>query len=313
MSRLITSERIDRVVVATIDNPPHQLMTSEIVDELDALVREADADTGIGAVVLTGAHTDRFLAHFDVGALLDVARQGRAVSPGQAMGGVRAVGALERLPGSSEVLRRSPAAGIVLLRHFHDVLLRIGRSGAVFIAAINGNSLGGGCELSLACDLRLMAQGPYAIGQPEILLGFPPGGGGTQRLSRLIGRARALEICLEGTMLSPDDAHAIGLVNRVVPQSEVLDEAVTMAHRLSRRSKAAVAATKRAVLEGGSMPLSQGLQVEQAGFLSTLGSPPAIRAMEAYVEHFDRTGELPSYDPAVREHLLDGTFVDMTS
>ena len=78
------------------------------------------------------------------------------------------------------------------------MLLRFNRAGAVFVAAINGSAMGGGCELALACDIRLMAAGPYLIGQPEILFGFPPGGGGTQRLARMLGSARALRLCLEG-------------------------------------------------------------------------------------------------------------------
>jgi enoyl-CoA hydratase len=219
--------------------------------------------------------------------LLAGAKQSPQLSAGQAraIGGV--VRGLGRVPAVGPALGKGPAAGMVDLHAFHATLCRLGNSGAVWIAAINGAAMGGGCELSLACDLRLLTAGGV-VGQPEILLGFPPGGGGTQRMSRLIGRARALEIMLEGRPVEAEEA-------------------------LARRSKAAVAAVKRSVLEGGSMSLAAGLRVEQAEFLATLGSDPSRRAMAAYVEHIERTGEIPAYDEEARARLIDGTFVDMNA
>jgi enoyl-CoA hydratase/carnithine racemase len=312
MGTQVKVQRDGRVVVATLDNPPHALMTPKMVAELDALSLEAEADDGIGAVVLTGAHPERFLAHYDVGALLAGAEGSPSVSPRQARGIGGVVRHLERVPGVGPALGKSPAAGMVDLHAFHATLSRLGASGAVWIAAINGAAMGGGCELSLACDLRMISAGGI-LGQPEILLGFPPGGGGTQRLSRLIGRARALEIILEGRPVEADEALEIGMVHRVVEPDELLGAAVETADRLARRPKAAVAACKRAVLEGGSLPLEAGLRVEQSEFLATIGSDPSRRAMAAYVEHIERTGEIPAYDPELRERLRDGTFVDMNA
>ncbi len=310
MGAQVKVQREGRVIVATLDNPPHALMTPAMIAELDALSVEAEADDGIGAVVLTGAHPERFLAHYDVRALLAGAKRAPSLSPGQ----VRAIGdvvrGLERIPAVGQGLERSPAAGIVNLHAFHATLGRMGASGVVWIAAINGAAMGGGCELSLACDLRLISVGGI-VGQPEILLGFPPGGGGTQRLSRLIGRARALELMLEGRPVEADEALEIGMVNRIVEPDQLLAVAVETAERMARRSKAAVAAVKRSVLEGGSMPLDAGVRLEQAEFLATLGSDPARRAMAAYVEHIEQAGELPAYDEEQRAKLLDGTFVDM--
>ena len=312
MGTQVKVQRDGRVIVATLDNPPHGLMTPAMVAELDALSLEADADDGIGAVVLTGAHPERFLAHYDVGALLEGAEGSPSLSPGQAraIGGV--VRGLERVPAIGAALANSPAAGMVDLHAFHATLSRLGASGAVWIAAINGAAMGGGCELSLACDLRLISAGGI-LGQPEILLGFPPGGGGTQRLSRLIGRARALEIILEGRPVEAEEALEIGMVHRVVGPDELLAVAVATAERLARRSKAAVGAVKRAVLEGGSMPLAAGLRLEQSEFMATIASEPSRRAMTAYVEHIERTGEIPAYDEDQRRRLLDGTFVDMNA
>ncbi len=202
------------------------------------------------------------------------------------------------------MLARTPAAGLVAVERFGDIFLRMNRCGAVFVAAINGSAMGGGCELSLACDLRLMAAGDYGLAQPEILLGFPPGGGGTQRLARLLGSARALRIVLEGGPLGPEEAAEIGLVDEVVPPDELLERALALAERLGARSKAAVAASKRAVYEGASMSLADGLRLERAEFLATLGTAEAKEAMAAYVEGFERTGELPGYDPTASERAL---------
>lgn len=313
MGEQVRVERDGRVLVATLDNPPHALMTARMVAELDDVVREADAEPGIGAVVLTGAHQERFLAHYDVAELLLASRRSPSVSRRQAELSIRVVAALERLPRTASALGRTPAAGVVELRRFHEVLLRIGRSGAVFVAAINGSAAGGACELAWACDLRLMADGPHFLAQPEILLGFPPGGGATQRLARLVGRARALELVLEGRPVAPTEAERIGLVHRLVEPARLLEEARATAARLARRSKAAVAATKRAVLEGGSLALEDGLRVEQGAFLSTLASEPSRRAMAAYLDELESTGRLPMYDRETRARLVDGTFVDMTA
>ncbi len=302
-------EQRGQVLLATLDNPPHGLMDAAIVDGLEKLVARADSDGGVGAVVLTGAHPERFIAHYDVAELLAGAKSSPPVGPRTALASLRAVGALRRVPSVEAVLARTPAAGLVAVERFGDIFRRMNRCGAVFVAAINGSAMGGGCELSLACDVRLMAAGDHGLAQPEILLGVPPGGGGTQRLARLLGSARALRIVLEGGPLGPEEAAEIGLVDEVVAADELLERALALAERLGARPKAAVAASKRAVYEGASMSLADGLRLERAEFLAALGTAEAKEAMAAYVEGFERTGELPGYDPAARERALrDGRF-----
>jgi enoyl-CoA hydratase len=302
-------EQRGRVLVATIDNPPHGLMDESIVDGLERVVDRAGDDASIGGVVLTGAHPERFVAHYDVSELLAGARTSPTVGRNVASASLRAVGALRRLPAVSDALERTPVAGLAALERFHDILSRMGSSGAVFVAAINGSAMGGGCELSLACDFRLMADGEHGIGQPEILFAFPPGGGGTQRLTRLLGTAPALRIVLDGGPLTPAEAEEIGLVDEVLPGDELLDRAVELAARLGSRPNEAVAACKRLVYRGGSLPLEDGLRLERAEFIAALGSADALAAMEAYVSELERTGELPSYDPErVERALAEGRF-----
>jgi enoyl-CoA hydratase len=289
-------EQRGRVVLATLVNPPHGLMDAGIVNGLESLVDRAESDSGVGAVVLTGEHPERFIAHYEVRELLDGARSGPSVGARVAKGSLWVTGALRRVPAAEQALARTRAAGLVAIERFHEILLRMNRCGAVFVAALNGSAMGGGCELALACDLRIMAEGPYLIGQPEILLGFPPGGGGTQRLARLLGGGRALGLVLDGGPLSPPQALEIGLVDELAAQDGLLDSASAHAERLGRRSKVAIAACKRAVYEGGSLPLSQGLRLERAEFLAALGTREAEEAMQAYLDVLDESGQLPAYD-----------------
>jgi enoyl-CoA hydratase/carnithine racemase len=179
------------------------------------------------------------------------------------------------------------------------------RCGAVFVAALNGSALGIGSELALACDYRLMAAGDNVIGQPEILLGFPPGGGGTQRLTRLVGTHQGLKLMLDGGGLDPEAAAQIGYVDEVVAPDELLDHALALADRLAQRLKLTVAAVKRAAYIGGSRSLEEGLHLERAEFLSTLASPGAQAAMLAYIARTEEMGDLPLYDPPTYEQTLD--------
>lgn len=286
------------VLLARLDNPPHGLMDRGTVAALDALVGRAEEEERVGAVVLTGTHPERFVAHYDVAEILAGVQAAPAVGRRAASASLRAVRAVGRIPGATGRLESTPAAGLVEVERFHEVFLRMNRCGAVFVAAINGSAQGGGCELALACDLRLAAAGDHRMGQPEILLGFPPGGGGTQRLTRLLGTAAALRICLDGRPLSPERALEIGLVDEVVPGEKLLDRALAEAERLGSRPKYAVAALKRAVYEGGSRSLAEGLLLERSEFMAAAGSPDAERAMAAYAEATERSGELPGYDDA---------------
>jgi enoyl-CoA hydratase/carnithine racemase len=309
MEDLIRTEKRGRTLIARIDNPPHQFMTGPMTRELGELVRRVDADPDVGVVIFTGSDPERFIAHYDIGELLEGARQSPSLSAGTAKAAVSFVGSLRKLPGLDWLLSKSPANGILQLQDFHESLLRIGRSGVVFIAAINGETAGGGMELSLACDLRYISDRGQ-MGQLEVLLGFPPGGGGTQRLARLIGGAKALEVVLSGRALDAREAERLGVVHAVFPHGRLLDEVIELAEPLSHRFKPAVAAVKRAVLEGGSLPLDDGLLVEHAQFMAMMGTDAAKGAMESYQKRFDEIGTVPAYDSVSRKQLDDGELVD---
>jgi len=305
MGEVQVEERGEGVLLATIANPPHGLMDDEIVIALERLVERAESERGVTGIVLTGAHPERFVAHYDVAELLAGARQSPTVAPGVARASLGAVGAVRRIPGGREALERTPAAGLSQAERFGEVFLRLNACGAVVAAAINGSAMGGGCELALACDLRFMAAGPYSIGQPEILFGFPPGGGGTQRLARMLGTRAALRLCLDGGPLGPEEAAGLGIVDEVVPADRLLERALEATARLARRPKAAIAGVKRAVYLGGSQPLPAGLRLERSEFMAALTSSTAEEAMAAYVERTAGTGELPGYDEAALAEALE--------
>ena len=178
-------------------------------------------------------------------------------------------------------------------------------SGAIFIAALNGSALGLGAEFAWACDLRVMADGDFLIGQPEILLGINPGGGGTQRLTRLIGTHRSLVAILEGKPFPPAQALANGAVDEVVAPDDVVTRATELAEYFGLRPREAVAAVKRAVYFGGSMSLPEGLHVERTEFLGTGQSKDGQELMKNYIAATDFIGELPLYHGDTYTRALD--------
>ena len=301
----IEVEQRGRVLLARLHGGPRGEFGPEIAADLAALVTRAETDEGVGAVVITGAHPERFVAHANLRWLQEGGAASPSVGPRAAAAVVHAARATRAVAGVRKLADRTPLSGAMELLDVHETFLRMNRCGAVFIAALNGSALGIGSELALACDFRLMAEGDHVIGQPEILLGFPPGGGGTQRLTRLVGAHQGLKLMLDGTGLDPEAAAQIGYVDEVVAPDELLDHALALADRLGQRLKPAVAAVKRAAYIGGSRGLEEGLHVESAEFLSTLASPGAQAAMLAYMARTAETGDLPLYDPQTYERTRE--------
>ncbi len=305
-SRLgLAVEQRGRVLLARLQGGPRGEFGPAIAADLAALVSRAETDEGVGAVVITGDHPERFVAHAELRWLQEGGAASPAVGPRGAAAVIRTADAARRLPGVRDLADRTALGGTIELLNVHDTFTRMNRCGAVFIAALNGSALGIGSELALACDYRLMAAGDHIIGQPEILLGFPPGGGGTQRLVRLIGTNQALKRMLDGGGLTPEAAAEIGYVDEVLPAEQLVERSIALGQHLAQRLKFTVAALKRAAYIGGSLPLKEGLLLENAEFLAALASPGAQAAMLAYMKRSDEMGDLPLYDRATYEQTLE--------
>jgi enoyl-CoA hydratase/carnithine racemase len=308
---LLETERHGRVLVVQADNPPHNFMTAEMVRELERLVRSLEGDRSVGAVVITGKPDDLYITHYDVAEILaSVKRAGIAAPPWLTSIVLRIAGVVRGIPVLRDLGERTPLAAVFELYRIHDLFLEMNRSEKVFIAAINGPATGGGCEISLACDIRLMAETDIAIGLPEMTIDFNPGAGGTQRLPRLVGVGRAMQMMLEGLTLTPREALDYGLVQAVVPPNQVKDAAIRTGERLSKRSPEAIRSLKRAVYEGASRPLVQGLGVERKWFMVSSATDSSQEKMAAMSGQVEAEGRSPW---ATADGLLpwqDGTAAD---
>ncbi|EZO10775.1 enoyl-CoA hydratase/isomerase family protein [Pseudomonas aeruginosa] len=314
--RHLRIEQRGRVLQVLLDNPPANFLTTAVMQELADLLDDLEQRQDIGAVILSGAADGVFLTHFDVDEIE------RAVAPITfSMPAwltrllLESESLLRHLPGARKLLRRTLLAGVADMNLFHEVTAHMRRMDKVFIAAINGLALGGGCELALACDLRLMAEDDQVerfLGQPEVLIGLIPGGGGTQMLARSLGVARALELCLEGQLLEPRQALALGLVNGLAPAEELLEAADALAQRLSRRSPQAVHLIKRSIYQAASRDWTEGMASEKAGFLSAASQGNTRRAMREYIERV-RTivREERPFRRADFDDLTEGNAIDM--
>jgi len=292
------------VLVVRIDGGPLGLFGNEIAEQLDVLVDRADSDPAIQAVVFTGTHPGRFVSHAEVRWL----QEGGATVPSVGVRGASALAHVargaNRAGGLKGALGKTPLWPAVQLERVHQTFLKMNRSGVIFVAAMNGSALGLGAEFCWANDVRIMADGDYFIGQPEILLGIMPGGGGSQRLPRLVGNHKALMAILSGRPFSGAEALEIGAVDDVVPSEEVLERAIELAEYLGSRPKSSRAAIKRAVYFGGSATLEDGLHVERAEFLATALSRIGQELMLDYMANTEASGELPLYQPGVFDQVL---------
>ena len=255
--RYLSIDRQGPIAICTLNNPPSHTLTAAGVSELLAFVGEVEADSGLRVVVFTGADPDIFIRHYEVGELAQSSR--------------------------TQQTRDEPVAS-GRLHPLNQLTIRLASLPCIFIAALNGSAAGGGFELALGCDFRLAAQGDYRFGLPETGLGIIPGAGGTQRFTRLLGTAKALELILLGQTLSPEAALSLGLLHRVFNKASFMEEVLEFATVLAERAPIALAQAKRAVLQGAALPLEQGLLLEQAAFAICMRSEDAANAMAAWLE-----------------------------
>lgn len=237
----------DHVELLVLNHPPVNALSTAVLGALDVRLGELPPETR--AVVLTGSGT-----YFSAGADL------------------KELGALG-LDAAPELVRRG-----------HEIFGRLARFPAPVIAAVNGMALGGGLELALACDLRV-AGDSAKFGAPEVNYGLMPAYGGTQRLPRLVGLAKAKELIFTGNLLPAAEALRIGLVNKVVPAGQELRAARDLAHTIAQRAPRAVAAAKAVIGDGLERPLAEGLRMESDRFLSeVLGSEDLGEGIRAFLE-----------------------------
>jgi len=242
-----TVERRGPVAIATFRRPPRNLMSMAAMSELEARVTELAADPGLSVLVLTGGLAGTFVAHADTE---DLARLGRGEP-------------VEGDPGS-----------------WGRTLALLESMDAPVVAAVNGQAWGGGCELALACTLRVAAQSAH-FGQPEVAVGIIPGAGGTQRLPRLVGAGRAAELVLSARIISAEEALGIGLVEAVLPDEDFLERALAWLQPIASKPRRALVAAKRAIVQGLRMPLDEGLRLEGRLFVECQASPEAVALEEA--------------------------------
>lgn len=231
-----------------LDRPKVNALNSTVAREIDDAVGAARNDERVRAVVVWGGEKV-FAAGADIKEMADL----------------------------------DPVTMYRYIGDFQEVFSRLEALPKVTVAAINGFALGGGCELSLACDFRICAEDSQ-LGQPEILLGVIPGAGGTQRLPRLVGPARAKDIIYSGRFVSADEALAIGLVHKVVAPDQVYETAVKCAERYARGPLIALMAAKQAIQNGLQVDVPSGLLIERQAFAALFASEDQRIGMESFVE-----------------------------
>jgi enoyl-CoA hydratase len=247
----ISVERDGAVAVVTIDHPPVNALSAPLLEELEAEIVRLDSSDEVRAMVLKGAGERAFVAGADISEFPSL-REAPPVEGGSARG-IQKLGA------------------------------RMDNARTPFVAAIHGFCLGGGLELAMACDIRVAAEDAQ-IGQPEIKLGLIPGGGGTQRLPRLVGLGRAMYLNLTGDAIDGKTAHEWGLVERVVPRAELVDTAIAIATTIASRSPHAVAILRELARTTRDLSLEEGLRREAEGFRRCLTSEDGAEGVAAFLE-----------------------------
>ena len=245
----VKTEVRDQILIVTIDRPKVlNALNAQTVEEIGRVFAEARKDDAVRAVIVTGGGEKAFVAGADI----------------------------------NELARQSPISGKETSERGQFILSRIERFPKPVIAAINGFALGGGCELALACHIRI-ASDKAQIGLPEVTLGIIPGFGGTQRMARLLGKGKALELICTGDRIGAIEAEKIGLVNKVVAPEALMGAAEEMARKIASRSPVAVRAAIEAVNVGSEMGFEEGQFLEATLFGLLCASEDMKEGMAAFL------------------------------
>jgi enoyl-CoA hydratase/carnithine racemase len=234
----------------TLDKPPANSYDYDFMVELGEAIDAAAADDAVKVVIVRSASKKFFCAGADIKAFL----------------------------------ANDTAGNMAMIELGHEALASIARIPKVFIAQVEGHALGGGLEISLACDLRFGARGAYKLGVPEVTLGILPGNGGTQRLPRIIGVPKALDLMITGRPVSPGEAHGLGILNRLFPAAETADKTREYAEQLAAGATAAIGEIKLATYAGAEMPIADALARERAGIARLFETADAAEGLSAFAE-----------------------------
>jgi enoyl-CoA hydratase/carnithine racemase len=252
LARVVSvSRERDGVALIHLNRPPANSYDRAFLDDLNAAVDEVRWESDIrGAVVMSDLAPKFFSAGADITNFRTSTQQQR----------------------------------VMTVLHAHEILLKIEHTPKIFVAAISGHALGGGLEIALACDFRFAAEGEYRLGLPEVSLGLLPGNGGTQRLSRLIGRTRALDMMITNTQVGPRQALELGFVDRVVAADRLLEEAIDYVAKLARGPSLAIGNIKIATRIGADLPLDGALALEREAVWRLFMSEDAAEGLAAFGE-----------------------------
>jgi enoyl-CoA hydratase len=251
--QFIRTELDGSVAVVTIDHPPVNALSAPLLEELEAEVARLDEDDAVRAIVLVGAGERAFVAGADI----------------------------SEFPSLREAATEAQEAGSA--RGIQKLGQRMDAARTPFVAAIQGYCLGGGLELAMCCDIRVAAEDAQ-LGQPEIKLGLIPGGGGTQRLPRLVGIGRALLLNLTGDFIDAETAYDWRLVEKVVPREQLRETALGIARTIAARSPVSVGILRELARTTRDLPLEEGLRREADGFRKCLESEDGAEGVAAFLE-----------------------------
>ena len=245
----VTYEQTGHIAVMTINRPKAlNALNKQVLTEINEVLDQVDVNT-VRCMIVTGAGEKSFVAGADIGEM--------------------------------SVLNREE--GVAWGKYGNDIFRKLETLPVPTIAAINGFALGGGCEISMSCDIRICSENAV-FGQPEVGLGITPGFGGTQRLARIVGMGRAKEIIYTASNIKADEAYRIGLVNKVVPQEELMAAAQKMASKIASNAPVAVRLSKKAINDGLQVDMDKAIVIEEHAFGDCFATEDQKEGMSAFLE-----------------------------
>jgi enoyl-CoA hydratase/carnithine racemase len=233
-----------------LDKPPANSYDKAFMDEFGGAIEAVASDAGVSVVIVRSASKKFFSAGADIKAFM----------------------------------ANDTPANMAMIERGHEVLASIARIPKIFIAQVEGHALGGGLEISLACDLRFGARGSYKLGVPEVTLGLLPGNGGTQRLARIIGVPKALDLMITGRPISPGEAHGLGILNRLFAAGETAEKTRAYADALAAGATVAIGEIKAATYAGIELPIADGLAREREGIARLFETQDAAEGFASFSE-----------------------------